>query len=96
MNALHPDHHQTRLRKQRAQRRRIHLRALAVADQHGLCIYCQQRFSETRPATLEHIVPRAMGGDDHPSNVAASCDECNGARGTANHTAFMRYRRREQ
>ncbi|WP_194922942.1 HNH endonuclease [Catenulispora pinisilvae] len=31
--------------------------------------------------TVDHVVPRAAGGDDSPGNLVASCSRCNCSRG---------------
>lgn len=31
--------------------------------------------------TVDHIVPRIMGGTHHPSNLRACCSKCNSAKG---------------
>jgi 5-methylcytosine-specific restriction endonuclease McrA len=36
------------------------------------CIYCAQPFEE-----VDHLVPRARGGDDSPGNLVPSCAACN-------------------
>ena len=33
--------------------------------------------------TVDHIVPIAEGGDDHPGNLRAACVPCNGRGGAA-------------
>ena len=40
------------------------------------CVYCGE------PAeTVDHVVPRAKGGTNHPHNLAAACELCNAAKG---------------
>lgn len=73
--------------------RRKSLRAAALAEQDGKCIYCHAELT-LGTATLEHIAPKSKGGDDHPSNVAASCQPCNSERGNKNHAAFLRYKQK--
>jgi 5-methylcytosine-specific restriction endonuclease McrA len=53
----------------------------------GKCIHCGSALL-VRPdgepighATLEHIVPKAHGGTDDPSNLAIACASCNHAKG---------------
>jgi hypothetical protein len=43
------------------------------------CEYCksQQDFSPTR-FSVDHIIPRAVGGTTHLDNLAFSCQGCNG------------------
>lgn len=40
------------------------------------CQYCHVYF-EASQLTVDHIVPRAMGGDDRRRNLAAACKACN-------------------
>lgn len=42
------------------------------------CIYCQA----TGPLALDHIVPVARGGSNHPSNLVAACRPCNSSKGS--------------
>jgi len=32
---------------------------------------------DPRDATLEHLIPRVLGGRDEPENLVAACHECN-------------------
>ena len=80
--------------KQAGAIRRKKLAQQAAEDQKGHCIYCNAAFTEKRPPTFEHIVPKSKGGLDVASNCAASCFRCNQERGTANHDAFRRYKQR--
>jgi hypothetical protein len=50
-----------------------------VADRaQGCCEYCraQERFS-CDPLTVDHIIPRAVGGQTQSDNLALSCFGCN-------------------
>ena len=60
--------------------------------QNGRCYYCGKKMrlipgdlvrrrSPPDRATLEHIIPRAIGGDYIPRNLAATCWECNQKKG---------------
>ena len=45
-------------------------RRILERDSHR-CVYCGA------PAThVDHSVPRALGGTDHPSNLASACEPC--------------------
>jgi 5-methylcytosine-specific restriction protein A len=49
----------------------------AVLDRDGhICRYCGGPAS-----TVDHIVAKAKGGTDGPSNLVASCRSCNSAKG---------------
>jgi 5-methylcytosine-specific restriction endonuclease McrA len=62
----------------------------AVPDRpawRGKCFYCGTPIwleADGRPITdvsVEHIEPRAHGGDDDPRNLALSCTRCNQQKG---------------
>jgi hypothetical protein len=40
------------------------------------CRYCGAAVPDV-PITVDHVVPRALGGSDDPSNLVAACRECN-------------------
>ena len=41
---------------------------------------CQMCGTEDR-LTVDHIVPRVLGGDDNPSNLQVLCSTCNSSKG---------------
>ncbi|MGE0025721.1 MAG: HNH endonuclease [Thermoleophilia bacterium] len=47
-------------------------RAMILARDNRTCQYCGARATE-----VDHVVPAASGGSDHPSNLVACCFECN-------------------
>ncbi|MCB9779577.1 MAG: HNH endonuclease [Alphaproteobacteria bacterium] len=53
----------------------------------GKCIHCNSKLwvpasgSRQKGVTIEHIVPRAHGGDNTLENLALACSRCNGAKG---------------
>ena len=76
--------------------RRKKLRDKLVEEQGGKCFYCAKPFNQTNPATFEHIIPKSKGGYDTKTNAVASCNACNNERGTANHSAFLRYKQKSR
>jgi 5-methylcytosine-specific restriction endonuclease McrA len=59
---------------------------LAVLERDGwTCGYCRATLHRRRCSTtgcaycphVDHRVPKAQGGGDHPSNLLASCARCN-------------------
>lgn len=44
-------------------------------DNHT-CRYCGASAPAT-PLRVDHVVPAALGGSDHPSNLVTSCEPCN-------------------
>jgi 5-methylcytosine-specific restriction endonuclease McrA len=52
-----------------------------VAERDGaVCALCSRPLDVER-ATLDHIVPRSMGGPDHPDNLQLTHYHCNVKRG---------------
>ncbi|RMG94404.1 MAG: HNH endonuclease [Deltaproteobacteria bacterium] len=54
----------------------------------GKCIHCGRKLvvgfdgrARGRPATLEHLLPRAAGGADRLDNLAVACATCNHHKG---------------
>lgn len=48
-------------------------------DNHT-CRYCHAIDS---PLTVDHVIPTALGGSDDPSNLVASCKDCNAGKSSA-------------
>lgn len=54
----------------------VRVRARVLARDHGVCGYCGA------PATtVDHVVAKANGGTDDPSNLIACCKPCNSTKG---------------
>lgn len=60
------------LTKQGSTRRWRELRAKILDRDHHSCWICQDYADQ-----VDHIQPRARGGSDDPSNLAAICGSCN-------------------
>jgi len=52
---------------------------VVLRDGHR-CQYCGGRFS-ARELTLDHVIPRAQGGETSWTNVVAACTPCNRRKG---------------
>lgn len=54
--------------------------------QNWKCCFCGCYMTEIHgkknSVTVEHVIPKSLGGDDHKDNLAASCSRCNNRRGT--------------
>ncbi len=82
-------------------KRKRNARVRLFKEQRGLCYYCAKPMLLARGAepgqcnpkrlvTLDHIIPRSMGGPLSPStNAVAACLACNGERGTKDARLFM-------
>lgn len=65
-------------------RQTMRLRRLLVKDQQGRCAFCRRRMTPSMRGrakdtaeTLEHVMPRALGGALCASNCVAACHSCN-------------------
>ena len=67
---------------------RAHIKNLQYGKQDGKCMGCDVRFDK-RNLEIDHIVPRALGGDDHPSNLQLLCGNCNRTKGDRPMWEFM-------
>lgn len=43
------------------------------------CAYCGTPARETK-LVIDHVIPLAKGGEDHPRNMTAACQPCNGGK----------------
>lgn len=64
-------------------------REAALRKQGGKCAYCLCRLT-LKNTTRDHKKPRAAGGLDHKSNIAAACAPCNKLKGATPYNTFMR------
>lgn len=62
-------------------------RALFGRAEHRPCVHCglPLAFNE---ATVDHVIPRADGGEHRLENYAVACAECNGTRGDTPYEIF--------
>lgn len=55
--------------------------------QRGQCCYCRCNMTLKRglehSVTLEHIIPRSLGGISEKGNIRAACWKCNTERGSS-------------
>jgi len=47
---------------------------------HGLCHYCEQKFSKEE-LTMDHILPIGRGGFSTKGNIVPCCKPCNSKKG---------------
>ncbi len=78
----------------RAQSKRL-FEAIYTRD-GGRCVYCGTSTRRTRSglhraanrATLDHVIPKALGGPLTCENLVLACQACNNERGTLEAEAF--------
>lgn len=51
-------------------------RRIVYAEESGRCIYCGRPVSQMN-YSVDHIIPRASGGDDSFDNLVCCCKTCN-------------------
>lgn len=66
--------------KRRMRHRERRVRSLLARD-GDRCCYCQVQFDDEHPLTVEHIIPRSVGGVSALHNLRLACWDCNHARG---------------
>jgi HNH endonuclease len=45
------------------------------------CRYCGAQAPDV-PLTVDHVIPRALGGSDDPTNLITACHDCNAGKGS--------------
>lgn len=58
----------------RRQRRRI------FARDGFTCYWCEDTVTLGVDATLEHVIPRSLGGTNRAANIVTACEDCNSRR----------------
>lgn len=67
--------------------------------QNNLCPYCQfpmaipsvaESVKGSNLMTIEHVIPRSLGGTDEETNLVAACKKCNSMRSNYDHLIFAR------
>jgi CRISPR/Cas system Type II protein with McrA/HNH and RuvC-like nuclease domain len=77
-----------------AKRKRQTMRRL-MHRQGGRCYYCNDPISSEKNmrhpqrATIDHRVPRSLGGTNERINLVAACNACNGRKGDMTATQFI-------
>ena len=73
---------------------KAYYRTRASEAQNHRCCYCGVAMlnqpERKTSITLEHVVPRSMGGMEHPYNYAAACRRCNTSRGNTSLDDFLK------
>jgi len=81
---------------------RIKLFETIFARDGGRCVYCgveTHRLAKglsrsASLATLDHVVPRSMGGPLNAANLVLACQACNNQRGVMDAAEFRALKRR--
>lgn len=56
-------------------------RAKVYTSGSGMCGYCGV-FLHEHELTIDHVIPKSMGGSNGLSNLMCSCKTCNSSKGT--------------
>jgi HNH endonuclease len=73
-----PERKSKKKNKQPAENKR---RILNIRD-GNLCHYCKKVMRGPNPQSIEHVVPRSLGGSNNISNLVLACIKCNNSRGS--------------
>jgi len=64
-------------------------KAVLVRDGYR-CHYCDEKlYPHDRDSTIDHKVPKCLGGTDAFENLLASCSRCNFAKGDMSYQLFL-------
>lgn len=64
---------------------------LAIYCRDGLaCVYCLMTLANGAKLTLDHLVPRKLGGTNAACNLVTACSICNSSRGHRNWRKFAK------
>lgn len=55
----------------------------------GHCVYCGKALHPFDDFTIDHLKPKAKGGDDSWDNLVPACMKCNGKKGDREPNAFV-------
>ena len=87
---LYSDGHTAKLAYKRS--KWAYTRTRLAEAQNWKCCFCGCYMTEIagkkNSVTVEHVVPKSMGGTDDVENLAASCYRCNNNRGTKDANEF--------
>lgn len=72
-----------------SQRRKVKVRLLMCERPWVECHYCGCRI-DAATATLDHIVPRALGGTHSVGNLLLACKPCNAKKGAMSYQKFVK------
>lgn len=67
------------LRRQKQARSTVRRAQIYIRDGYR-CQYCGEQKAASA-LTLDHILPRAQGGNSLPENLVTACEKCNGRKG---------------
>lgn len=71
----------------------VYYRTILSEAQNHRCCWCGVRMTVKRnksnSATIEHIIPKCEGGEDHPDNYAVACNKDNNKRGILSVDVYM-------
>lgn len=67
-------------------REHSHILRERMGNKKNRCVYC---YSEER-LTIDHKVPKSLGGSDEKNNLQYACKRCNGYKGSIKHHVFRK------
>lgn len=59
-----------------------HQQRMRILHRDGwTCQYCGARLHTSEEATVDHVIPKSLGGENGDHNLRAACRPCNGIKG---------------
>lgn len=58
------------------------LRFEVLRRDKNTCVYCGATAADG-PLTVDHVIPKSLGGTDHPNNLVTACRDCNSGKSSS-------------
>lgn len=66
-----------------------------LVERHdGRCVYCHEKFNESSPMNLDHVIPVALGGGHGIGNLVPACESCNCSKGAKLLIEWLNWKRK--
>lgn len=65
------------------------MKGILYHDQKQRCFYCKKFYTHPARFTVDHKIPRALGGTNDISNLCLACVECNNLKGSMTESEFL-------
>lgn len=69
----------------------IALREYMFERDGPICVYCGDEYETITKLTIDHVIPKTMGGSNEIFNLVLSCYDCNRNKGGKNNSLLINY-----
>jgi hypothetical protein len=56
-----------------------------------ICVYCATQFNNYVELTIDHVIPKTLGGSNEDFNLVLACENCNRNKGGKNEINLLNY-----